>query len=66
MSKSPKHPRKGHVDRAAQELIGRQLRAMYSQLLREPLPEALLTTLRSLEQPADGLTRPEEKLLRAA
>jgi hypothetical protein len=66
MSKSPKHPGKGRVDRAAQELIGRQLRAMYSQLLREPLPEALLTTLRSIEQPAEALTRAEEKLLRAA
>jgi hypothetical protein len=66
MSKRPKHPGKAQVDRAAQELIGRQLRAMYSQLLREPVPEALLTTLRSIEQPAEALTRPEEKLLRAA
>jgi hypothetical protein len=66
MSKSRKHPKKGHIDRAAQDSIGRQLRAMYSELLREPLPEKLLATLRALEQADDGGTRPEHNWRRAA
>jgi hypothetical protein len=60
-----KHPTKARVDRVAQDMIGRQLRAMYSELLREPLPETLLSTLRAIERAEYTLPQPE-MLRRAA
>ena len=66
MSKNPKQPRKGHVDRAAQDLIGHQLRAMYSDLLRQPLPDKLLSTLRTIEKVEEAVTTPQDTLRRAA
>jgi hypothetical protein len=66
MSKNPKHPRKGNVDRAAQDLIGHHLRAMYSELLSQPLPAKLLSTLRTMETAEEALTTPQKTLRRAA
>jgi hypothetical protein len=65
MSKNPKHPKKGHVDRATQDLIGQELRAMYSDLLSRPLPEKILSTLRTIEA-EEALTPPQNTLRRAA
>jgi hypothetical protein len=39
---------------------------MYSELVREPLPEKLLATLRDIQHGEVGATRPEGKLRRAA
>jgi hypothetical protein len=66
MSKNPKHPRKGQIDRAAQDLIGDQLRAMYSDLLSQPLPDKLLSTFRKIEKAEEALITPHDTLRRAA
>jgi Anti-sigma factor NepR len=66
MSKNPNHPRKAQVDRAAQDRIGRQLRAMYSDLAKQPVPEKLLATLRAFEEAEDALPPLAETLQRAA
>jgi Anti-sigma factor NepR len=66
MSKNPNHPRKAQVDRVAQDRIGRQLRAMYSDLLKQPVPDKLLATLRAFEEAEDALPPFAEKLQRAA
>jgi hypothetical protein len=66
MSNSPKHPRKAHVDRATQDLIGCQLRTMYSELLAQPLPEKLLSALLAVQDAEEGLVQPEVRLRKAA
>lgn len=57
---------KPSIDRAAQVAIGHHLRAMYSELLRQPLPEKLLSTLLAIQQTEDGTTRANERLRKAA
>ena len=66
MSKARKGARKPAIDRAAQVAIGHQLRSMYSELLSQPLPEKLLSTLLAIEQADDGPTRVDERLRKAA
>jgi Anti-sigma factor NepR len=66
MSKDPKHPGKGHVDRATQDLIGHQLRAMYSDLLSQPLPEKIASTLRTIGKAEEAVATPQHTLRRAA
>jgi hypothetical protein len=63
MSTSSNHPKKAQIDRATQERIGSKLRAMYSELLRDPLPAKLLVTLQAIEQAEEGTRR---DLVRAA
>jgi hypothetical protein len=63
MSKSRKHPKKARIDRATQDRIGAKLRTMYSELLREPLPDKLLLTLQAIEQAQEGA---REDLVQAA
>ena len=41
------------LDRSAQDRIGRELRAMYSDLERQPIPQRLLDLLRKLGEPKD-------------
>ncbi len=66
MSKNPKHSTKAQVGRAAQERIGHQLRSMYSALVRQPLPDMLLATLRAIEEAEKGSTQTHEDLREAA
>lgn len=59
---------KPKIDRIVQDRIGRELRAMYEELLRQPLPENLLAPLRTsdavhtarskLEEAVHGMRRP--------
>lgn len=41
------------VERAAQDRIGRELRAMYAELERQPIPPRLLDLMGKLAQPKD-------------
>jgi flagellin-specific chaperone FliS len=41
---------KPKLDRAIQDKIGRELRAMYEELLRQPLPENLTAPLRAIDE----------------
>jgi hypothetical protein len=41
---------KPKIDRAVQDKIGRELRAMYEELLRQPLPENLTAPLRAYDE----------------
>jgi hypothetical protein len=66
MSKGRKGVRKPAIDRAAQAAIGRQLRSMYSELLSQPLPEKLLSTLLAIQQAQDATTGVDELLRKAA
>ena len=66
MSKSRKGARKPAIDRAAQAAIGHQLRSMYSELLSQPLPEKLLSTLLAIQQAQDSTTGVDELLRKAA
>jgi hypothetical protein len=66
MSKSPKRSSKAQVERAAQDRIGRQLRTMYSALVRQPLPEKLLATLRAIDDAEKGSSQSDEPLRHAA
>jgi hypothetical protein len=47
-------PERPKIDRTNQDTIGRELRAMYQELLGQPLPENLIAPLRALE----ALARP--------
>jgi hypothetical protein len=47
------------IDRAIQDRIGRELRAMYEELLRQPLPENLLAPLRASDELHGARTRLE-------
>jgi hypothetical protein len=66
MSKNPNRSTKPQVERAAQDHIGWQLRTMYSALVRQPLPEKLLATLRAIEEAESGSMQPDEPLRHAA
>ena len=55
MTKKPRQPRKAQVGLAAQEAIGHQLRAMYSEIVRQPLPDTLLTSFRAIDEAEDTL-----------
>jgi len=46
------------IDRVMQERIGQELRAMYEELLKQPLPEKLTAPLRAL----DNVQSPPERL----
>ncbi len=48
------------IDRAIQDKIGRELRAMYEELLRQPLPEKLTEPLRALDEVTSARQRLEE------
>jgi len=65
MSKARKGARKPAIDRAAQVEIGHQLRSMYSELLSQPLPEKLLSTLLAIQQ-AEVPTMGVDEVLRKA
>ena len=41
------------LDRAAQDRIGRELRAMYAELERQPVPQRLLDLVGKLAEPKD-------------
>ena len=41
------------LDRSAQDRIGRELRAMYADLERQPIPQRLLDLLSKLAEPKD-------------
>jgi hypothetical protein len=62
MSKSRNHPKKPQIDRATQERIGSKLRAMYSELLRQPLPAKLVVALQAIEHAEEA----RQDLVRAA
>ena len=47
LTMSETNNRKPRIDRAIQDKIGRELRAMYEELLRQPLPEHLTAPLRT-------------------
>jgi Anti-sigma factor NepR len=65
MSKNP--TTKAQLERAAQDRIGRQLRTMYSALVRQPLPEKLLATLRAIDDATEkGSSQSDEPLRHAA
>ena len=66
MSKARKGVRKPAIDRAAQAAIGHQLRSMYSELLGQPLPEKLLSTLLAIQQAQDATAGVDELLRKAA
>ena len=66
MSKNSKHPRKPQVDRTAQDVIGHKLRSMYADLVRQPIPERLLSILGTVQEAEDALPPLVEKLQRAA
>jgi flagellin-specific chaperone FliS len=50
------------IDRAIQDKIGRELRAMYEELLRQPLPENLTAPLRALDEVHSSRKRLKEAL----
>jgi hypothetical protein len=64
MRRSPKHSVK--LDQATQESIGHHLRAMYADLVRQPLPEKLLLTLRSIQDAEEAAHRPSQRVRKAA
>ena len=66
MSKARKSARKPAIARATQVAIGHQLRSMYSELLSQPLPEKLLSTLLAIQQAEDPTTGVDEVLRKAA
>ncbi len=53
---------KPKLDRAIQDKIGRELRAMYEQLLRQPLPENLTAPLRAIDEVQSSRQRLKETL----
>jgi len=57
---------KPSIDRKARAAIGHRLRAMYSDLITQPLPEKLLTTLLAIQQAENAQTRVDEELREAA
>ena len=52
-----KSARKPKIDRAIQDKIGRELREMYAELLRQPLPENLIAPLRAMDAVAEARKR---------
>jgi Anti-sigma factor NepR len=66
MSSQPEKPI-AQIDRMVQDRIGHQLRAMYSNLVRQPLPDRLVASLRAVEEAEEELQRlATEKVRRAA
>jgi hypothetical protein len=65
---SENHGPKPKIDRAIQDKIGRELRAMYEELLRQPLPENLTAPLRAIDEVQSSRQRLKEVLeaMRAA
>jgi hypothetical protein len=53
---------KPRIDRVIQDKIGRELRAMYEELLRQPLPENLTAPLRAIEEVQSSQQRLREVL----
>ena len=49
------------LDRGMQDRIGHELRAMYEELLKQPLPEKLTAPLQALQEPRS----PQEELKEA-
>ena len=62
------HEPKAKISRAIQDKIGRELREMYAELLKQPLPEKLLAPLRALDEVQSSRKRLKETLeaMRAA
>jgi hypothetical protein len=59
---------KPKIDRAMQDRIGQELRAMYEDLLKQPLPEKLTAPLRALNEvqsSQDGLNDAIEAMRRS-
>ena len=50
MAKDGSHLKQPKIDRALQDKIGHELRAMYEELLKQPLPEKLTAPLRALDE----------------
>jgi hypothetical protein len=50
------------MDRAIQDKIGRELRALYEDLLRQPLPENLTAPLRAIDEVQSSQQRLREVL----
>ena len=50
MSENRGHDPKPRISLAIQDKIGRELRAMYEELLKQPLPEKLTAPLRAMEE----------------
>ena len=65
MSSESTHARAAHVERSAQDRIGYQLRMMYSELVRQPVPERLLSIIRTIEE-AEKKQLADQKVRRAA
>jgi hypothetical protein len=53
---------KPRMDRAIQDKIGRELRALYEDLLRQPLPENLTAPLRAIDEVQSSQHRLREAL----
>jgi Anti-sigma factor NepR len=53
---------KPKIDRAIQDKMGRELRAMYEELLRQPLPERLIAPLRAIDEVQSSRKRLKETL----
>jgi hypothetical protein len=53
---------KPKIDRAIQDKIGRELRAMYEELVRQPLPERLTAPLRAIDEVQSSRQRLKETL----
>jgi hypothetical protein len=66
MSKNSNRSTKPQVERAAQDHIGRQLRTMYSALVRQPLPDKLLAALRAIDEAEIGSMVSDDPLRHAA
>jgi hypothetical protein len=67
MSSESKNPRVPLFERTAQDRIGCQLQAMYADLVRQPIPEKLLATLRAFSKAEEAHERlAQEQLRRAA
>ena len=65
MTKDNSLVKKPKIDRALQDKIGQELRAMYEELLKQPLPEKLTAPLRALDEVRsshEGLTEAIEAM----
>ena len=54
-----------YIDRATQDRIGRELRVVFADPLRQPLPDKLLGALRAIEDAEQGATRAKRPAPRA-
>jgi hypothetical protein len=53
VQKADEQARAPKLDRAIQDRIGRELRAMYAGLVTQPVPDRLLVQIYNLQQPSD-------------